>query len=50
MNSITLTLSGENSSLSADYYPPIELDPDGEYTYVQFDRLSFLQFNTEYHI
>lgn len=31
MSSFTLTLSGDSSELSANYHPPIELDPDGEY-------------------
>lgn len=31
MSSFTLTLNGDSSELSANYYPPIELDHDGEY-------------------
>lgn len=30
-SSLTLTLNGKGSELSANYYPPIELDPVGEY-------------------
>lgn len=31
MSSFTLTLNGRSSELSANYYPPIELDRDAEY-------------------
>lgn len=31
MSSFTLTLNGNSSELSANYYPPIELDRDAEY-------------------
>lgn len=31
MASLTLSLSGKNSVLSADYFPPIKLDPNAEY-------------------
>lgn len=31
MKQLTLTLTGNSSSLSADYYPPIELDDNSEY-------------------
>jgi hypothetical protein len=31
MASVTLSLSGESSELSANYFPPIKLDPNAEY-------------------
>lgn len=44
MNSITLTLSGNTSSLSASYYPPIELDENANYV------CSLIDFHTYNYI
>lgn len=43
MSSLTLILSGNSSSLRADYFPPIELDPNSEYEWCLID---FHSYNT----
>lgn len=42
MSSITLTLSGNTSELSANYFPPIKLDEDGEYVCGLVDFQTFM--------
>jgi hypothetical protein len=42
MSSITLTLSGGTSELSANYFPPIQLDKDGEYMCGLVDFQTFM--------
>lgn len=42
MSSFTLSLSGNSSELSASYYPPIELDRDGEYVCGLVDFQAFM--------
>lgn len=45
MSSFTLTLSGDNSELTANYHPPIELDRDGEYVCGLAHFQSFMSFS-----
>lgn len=42
MSSITLTLSGNTSELSANYFPPIKLDEDGKYVCGLIDFQTFM--------
>lgn len=42
MQSLTLTLSGISSELSANYHPPIELDPNSEYVCGLVDFQSYM--------
>lgn len=42
MSSFTLTLSGNSSELSANYYPPIELGNNGEYVCGLIDFQTFM--------
>lgn len=42
MSSLTLTLNGDTSELSANYFPPIKLDDDGEYVCGLVDFQSFM--------
>lgn len=42
MSSFTLTLNGNSSELIANYYPPIELDRDGEYVCGLIDFHTFM--------
>lgn len=42
MSSFALTLSGTSSELNAEYYPPIELDKDGQYVCGLIDFQTFM--------